>query len=45
MFKCTGNQLVKASEYARVRAAKRAVALGRLDFAEVWNAEMACFPP
>lgn len=35
IFKCTGNQLKKAFEYARARAAKRAEALGRPDLVTV----------
>lgn len=35
IFKCTGNQLKKAFEYARKRAAKRAEALGRPDLVTV----------
>jgi integrase len=35
IFKCTGNQLKKAFEYARARAAKRAEALGRADLGTV----------
>lgn len=35
IFKCTGNQLKKAFEYARARAAKRAEALGRPDLVSV----------
>ncbi len=35
IFKCTGNQLKKAFEYARARAAKRAEVLGRPDLVSV----------
>jgi integrase len=35
IFKCTGNQLRKAFEYARTRAGKRAEALGRPDLKSV----------
>lgn len=35
IFKCTGNQLKKAFEYARARAAKRAEALGLWDLVSV----------
>ena len=35
IFKCTGNQLKKAFEYARARAAQRAEALGRPDLTTV----------
>ena len=35
IFKCTGNQLKKAFEYARKRAAKRAEAIGRPDLVSV----------